>query len=110
MLRYRRALQTSDTDKDKLLMDHSHQRDLSWQRAQRSKVMQGLRVHCARLCCVTSGAGSRMTRFPKQTSTASSSSTLGLAFRPCSPGTFSAWRQVFDPEQYICTIRVLVWF
>lgn len=49
MLRYRRALQTSGIGEDKLLMDHGHQRDLSWQREQRSNVMQGCRVHCSRL-------------------------------------------------------------
>lgn len=64
MLHYKRTLQTSDTGESKLLMDHGHNRDLSWQKEQRSEVISEYTVPDL---VISPAAGSCMTRLPKQT-------------------------------------------
>lgn len=79
-----------DTGEGKLLIDRGLQTELGWQREQGWKVREGRGVHCSPLHCI-----SRcwvMHDWISQTDWDTASCTADLAFRPCSPGTFSAPR------------------
>lgn len=58
-------LQTFDTGGVKFLMDHDQQRDLSWQKEKDRKLCSDAE-YAAPSFAVSPGAGSHMTRFPKQ--------------------------------------------